>query len=301
MEQNTSVSRRASARLGVASLAAFALLIVASGSADAVAVHVPLGDAYSFAVLGATEVTNSGATVINGDIGVSPGTAVGGGYTVNGTNHGNDAVAAAAQVSLDAAMTNAWGQTPTDGTISADLGGQTLAPGIYDQAGTMLLNGGTLTLNAGGDPNAIWIFRVEGDLSVNVGSTVSLIGGAQACNVYWLSRAGTAIGGGSSFVGTIMSGTSVTFGTNANLVGRALAATGNVTLLDNTITQVGCAVPAVPAVGAVAAAGGVGAGDGSTSVGGGNSYTTLMAATVLLGGLGVGAAVLIRRRRIENA
>jgi hypothetical protein len=291
MQQNT-ISGRGRARLGVASFAALSLLIAASGSAQAVATHVPLGDAYSFAVLGATEVTNSGPTVINGDIGVSPGAAVGGGYTVNGTNHGNDGVAAAAQISLDAAMISAWGQGTADGTISADLGGQTLTPGIYDQSGTMLLNGGTLTLNAGGDPNAIWLFRVEGDLSVNVGSTVSLIGGAQACNVYWLSRAGTAIGGGSHFVGTIMSGTAVTLGTDATLVGRALASEANVTLLSNTITRPSCAV---------AGSGGVGAGDGSTSVGGGNSFTTLAAATLLLGGLGIGAAVLIRRRRIENA
>lgn len=295
MESYTSGSRRGRARLGVASLTAFALLIAVSGSAQAVAVPVPLGSANSFAVLGATEVTNSGATVINGDIGVSPGTAVGGGYTVNGTNHGDDAVSAAAQISLDAAITSAFSQTPPDGTISADLGGQTLTPGIYFQAGTMLLNGGTLTLNAGGNANAVWVFQVEGDLSVNVGSTVSLIGGAQACNVYWVSRAGTAIGGGSNFVGTIMSGTSVTFGTDANLIGRALAATGNVTLLDNTITRPSCAVAAVPGVG------GVGTGDGSTIATGGNSYTALMAATLLLGGLGVGAAVLIRRRRIENA
>ena len=291
MKQNISASGRGRARLGVASFTAVALLLAASGSAQAVAVHVPLGDAYSFAVLGATAVTNSGPTVINGDIGVSPGTDVGGGYTVNGTNHGNDAVSAAAQVSLDAAMTNAWGQGPIDGTISADLGGQTLTPGVYDQGAPMLLNG-TLTLDAAGDPNAVWIFRGGSNITVGVGSAVSLTGGAQACNVYWVSVAETAIGGSANMVGTVMAGASVTLGTNATLVGRALAATGNVTLLSNTITRVPCAT---------AAAGGVGAGDGSTSVGGGNSYTTLLAASLLLGGLGVGAAILIRRRRIENA
>ena len=290
MKQNTP-SARGRARLGAASVAAIALLIAASGSAQAVAVPVPLGSAYSFAVLGATEVTNSGPTVINGDIGVSAGTNVGGGYTVNGTNHADDSVSAAAQISLDAAITNAGGQGTADGTISANLGGQTLTPGIYDQGGPMILNG-VLTLNAGGNPNAVWLFRAGSNITVGVGSSVSLIGGAQACNVYWVSVAETAIGGSAQMVGTVMAGTSVTLGTDANLVGRALAATGNVTLLSNTITRPSCAV---------AGSGGVGAGDGSTSVGGGNSYTTLVAATVLIGALGVGAAVLIRRRRIENA
>jgi hypothetical protein len=267
-------------------------LLVSSG-AHAEAVPIPLGSAYSFAVLGATEVTNSGATVINGDIGVSPGASVGGGYTVNGTNHGNDAVSAAAQISLDAAITNAGGQGPLDGTISADLGGQTLSPGVYDQGGTMNLNG-VLTLNAGGDPNAVWIFRGGQEIVMGVGSSVALAGGAQACNVYWVSVAETAIQGSANMIGTVMAGTSVTMGTDANLIGRALAATGNVTLLDNTITQVGCAV---------AGSGGIGAGDGSTSTGTetGASDSARMFVAVVLGSVGVAAAILIRRHRFERA
>ena len=294
MSRSHTVYARGRARLGFASITAIALALLVSSGANAVAVPVPLGSAYSFAVLGATAVTNTGPTVINGDIGVYAGTDVGGGYTVNGTNHGNDAVSAAAQDSLDAAMINAWGQGPVDGTISADLGGQTLTPGVYVQGGTMLLNGGNLTLNAGGDANAVWIFRVEGDLSVNVGSSVTLAGGAQACNVYWLSRAGTAIGGGSNFIGTIMSGTSITFGTGANLIGRALAAEGNVVLDTNTITQVGCAV---------AGTGGIAAGDGSTSTSmeTGPSDSANMFVAVVLGGVGVMAAILIRRHRFERS
>jgi hypothetical protein len=264
-----------------------------SSGANAVAVHVPLGDAYSFAVLGAEAVTNSGPTVINGDIGVSPGTDVGGGYTVNGTNHADDAVSAAAQISLDAAMTNAWGQGPVDGTISADLGGQTLTPGVYVQDAPMLLNG-TLILDAAGDPNAVWIFRGGSNITVGVGSAVSLTGGAQACNVYWVSVAETAIGGSAHMVGTVMAGTSVTLGTDANLVGRALAATGNVTMLSNTITQVGCAV---------AGSGGIAAGDGSTSTGmeTGASDSANMFVAVVLGGVATAAAILIRRHRFERA
>ena len=296
MERYTSGSRRGRARLGVASLTAFALLVAVSGSAQAVAVPVPLGDAESFAVLAYAGVTNSGASTIWGNIGSFPTTSIGGGITnAGGANHGGDLVTQAAKLSLDAAVLQANGQGPIDGTISADLGGQTLTPGKYYQSNTMLLNGGTLHLNAGGNPNAVWVFQGSEDLSVNVGSTIALEGGAQACNVYWVFGSQAAIGGGSTFVGTIMAYTSVTFGTNATLDGRALSQTGQVTLLSNTITHTPCSVAAVPG------AGGVGTGDGSTSVVGGHSYTALMAATLLLGGLGLGVAVLIPRRRIENA
>ena len=293
MSRSHTVSARGRTRFTLATVSAVALVLLFSSGANAVAVPVPLESAYSFAVLGATEVTNSGPTVINGDIGVSPGTNMGGGYTVNGAPHNNDAVAAAAQISLDAAITNAGGQGTADGTISADLGGQTLPPGIYDQGGPMVLNG-VLTLNAGGDPNAVWLFRGGSNITVGVGSSVALAGGAQACNVYWVSVAETAIGGSANMIGTVMAGTSVTLGTDASLIGRALAATGNVTMLSNTITQVGCAV---------AGTGGIAAGDGSASASmeTGPSDSANMFVAVVLGGVGVMAAILIRRHRFERS
>ncbi len=302
MERYTSGSRRGRARLGVASLTAFALLVAVSGSAQAAAVPVPLGDAESFAVLAHTGITNSTASTVWGDIGSSSPSSIGGGITVlpPGANHGGDAVTDAARVSLYAAVTQANGQTtslPTTAfTISADLGGQVLVPGVYHQSSTMTLGSGedkTLTLNAGGDPNAVWVFHGDVNLTSFTDTTVALAGGAQACNVYWVLGEDAALGVRTHFVGTVMAYTSVTLNTNATLDGRALAQTGNVTLLDNIITHSPCVI---------AGAGGVGTGDGSTSVVGGHSYTALMAATLLLGGLGgVGAAVLIRRRRIENA
>jgi hypothetical protein len=155
----------------------------------------------------------------------------------------------------------------------------------------MLLNG-VLTLDAGGDPNAVWLFQGGESITVGVGSSVVLAGGAQACNVYWVSVAETAIGGSASMIGTVMAGTSVTFGTDARLIGRALAAEGNVTLLSNVITQVGCAV---------AGSGGVGAGDGSTSTGSGASDSAFMYVVVVLGSVGLVAAILIRRHRFERA
>jgi hypothetical protein len=265
---------------------------MSSGAAQAVASPVPLGSASSFAVLGATGVTNTGASTVNGNLGSFPTVSIDGGITVNGTNHAGDLVTQAAQISLDAAMTNANGQGPIDGTISADLGGQTLTPGVYFQSGTMLLNGGTLTLNAGGNPNAVWIFKGGANLSVNVGSSVALAGGAQACNVYWVMNSNAAIGGSARFVGTIMAGTSVTFGTNARLVGRALAATGNVVLDSNTITNASCVR---------AGSGGVGTGDGSTAQGAGSSPTSVVAAAVVFSGLAAAVVYGTRRRRDESA
>lgn len=295
MNGSTHRSKGGPLRLAAATLAGFALLVSVAGGAQAVAVTVPLGAAESFAVLAATGVTNSGASTIWGDIGSFPTTSIDGGITVLGTNHGGDLVTQAAKVSLDAAVIQANGQGPIDGTIVAasDLGGQTLTPGLYVQGGTgtMLLNGGTLTLDAGGNPNAVWIFRGTADLSVNVGSTVSLIGGAQACNVYWVMGAGAAIGGSSTFVGTVMAYTSVTFGTNATLDGRALAQTGNVTLLDNTITRSPCTL---------APAGGVGTGDGSTSQTAGNTAMFILIGAVLVAGMGATGVLVTRRRRDDG-
>jgi hypothetical protein len=150
----------------------------------------------------------------------------------------------------------------------------------------MLLDGGILTLDAAGDPNAVWVFQGGADLSVNVGSSVVLTGGAQACNVYWVMTSNAAIGGSANFVGTIMAGTSVTLGTDATLTGRALAANGNVTLLSNTITRPTCVV---------AGAGGVPAGDGSTSAPNGSPFAFAWAITALA--VLIGAIAYVTRRR----
>jgi hypothetical protein len=302
VNQSIRLSSRGRARLGAATLSAFTLLLMSSGAAQAAATPVPLGDAWTFAVLAATGVTNSGGSTINGDLGSFPTVSIDGGITINGTNHAGDLVTQAAKISLDAAVTSANGEGPVDGTISADLGGQTLTPGVYFQGGTMLLDGGVLTLNAGGDPNAVWVFKGGADLSVNVGSSVELAGGAQACNVYWVMNSKAAIGGSSRFIGTIMAGTSVTFGTNASLVGRALAQTGNVTLLANTITRPSCAA-AGTGTGTGSSSGraaGPRTGDGSTSQANGSHGAYLAVAVVGLGALAT-AVVVTRRRRNESA
>lgn len=287
----------------MASLTAFALLVAVSGSAQAATSGpVPLGDAESFAVLGTTEVTNSGPTTIWGDLGSASGTITGlSGITVLGTNYGAGAPTPAAKISLDAAITFANAEGPTT-PISADLAGLELDPGVYQTDATMLLGvDGILTLNGHNDPAAVWVFQGGKNLVVGTNAGVNLIG-ANPCNVYWVMVSDAAIGVDAHFIGTVMAGTSVTLNTRAALDGRALAQTGNVTLLSNTIIQSKCGVVTdISWAKGPPPNGGVGTGDGSTSVVGGNSYTALMAATLLLGGFGVGMAVLIRRRRIENA
>jgi hypothetical protein len=148
-------------------------------TASAIAVDVDLGTAASFAVLGGSTVTNTGSSVITGDLGVSPGTAVTGfppGVLLGGL-HSADAVAAQAQVDLGNAYNAAALQAP-DANISGDLGALTKPPGVYRATSSIGLTG-TLTLDAAGDPDAVWIFQIGTTQTTSTGSIMSLISGAQ--------------------------------------------------------------------------------------------------------------------------
>jgi hypothetical protein len=276
-------------RLAAATLAGFALLVSISGSAQAAAVAIPLGTADSFVVLAGSGVTNTGPTTLNGDIGTLPTTSITGAasLTINGVNHAGDGVTATAKSDLSTAYDNASGQGPVDETISANLGGRVLLPGVYFQAGTMNLTG-ALTLDAGGNPDAVWVFRTNSDLIVAGSASVVLTNGAQACNVFWRVGSSATIGTSATFRETILALTSITVATNATIYGRALAQTGTVTLDSNTITRIPCSA-AVP--------GGVGTGDGSTSQAVGNVGTYILAAAVLAVGIGATAVLVTRRRR----
>ena len=208
---------------------------------------VGLGTAASFAVLAGSTITNTGATTISGDVGLSPGTAVTGfppGILTSGAEHITDAVALQAQTDLTTAYNDAAGRTPVT-TVSADLGGQTLAPGVYKATSSMALTG-TVILNANNDPNAVFIFQAASTLVTASNSVVSLTGGAQACNVFWQVGSSATLNTGSKFAGTIMALTSATLDTSATVDGRVLARNGAVTLDSNTITMPSCTTSGSP-------------------------------------------------------
>ena len=237
--------RRGYAWLAVVPVAAAGAiaLFIASQPALAETAPVGLGTAGSFAVLAGTTVTNTGPSTISGNLGVSPGTAVTGfppGIVSNGTIHSADGVASGAQSDLTTGYNDAAGRSPT-ANVPAFIGaGQTLAPGVY-KASSSLDVGGSLTLDAGGDPNAVFIFQAPSTLITDSASSVILTNGAQACNVFWQVGSSATLGTNSAFSGSILALTSISVNTGDTVDGRALARNGAVTLDDDTITSPTCA------------------------------------------------------------
>jgi hypothetical protein len=215
-------------------------LILGTSSTALAATAVNLGTANSFAVLGGSTITNTGPTVVNGDLGLNPGTSLTGfpPGTVTGAKHITDATAAQAEIDLVTAYDAASGQTGAV-TVTGDLGGRTLTPGVYNSASTMGLTG-TLTLDGQSDPNAVFVFQVGSALTTASASNIVLTNGAQACNVYWQVSTSATIGTNSTFVGTVMALTSITATTGAVINGRVLARNGAVTLDTNSINVPTC-------------------------------------------------------------
>ena len=231
--------------LGLLVLALLAALALAS-SARAQA-PVFLGAADDFAVLGASTVTNTGLTEVTGDVGVSPGTAVTGfpPGIVNGTIYSAGAVAAQAQSDLTAAYNDAEGRACQVDLTGQDLGGMTLTDGVYCFSSSVGLTG-TLTLDAQGDPNAVFIFQIGSTLTTASASSVNLINGAQSCMVVWQVGSSATLGTTTAFSGNVLALTSNTATTGVTVDGRLLAQNGAVTLDSNTVTRAQCA--AVPVV-----------------------------------------------------
>jgi hypothetical protein len=205
---------------------------------------VPLGSAESFGVLGASAVTNTGPSIVTGDLGISPnGESSVTGFTfstppgpgqVVGTTHFADALAMEAQLDATTAY-NTLAGLACDATIAADLGGTTLMPGVYCSASTMGLTG-TVTLDAQGDPDALFVFQVGSMLTTASASSVQVINGGQACNVFWQIGSSATLGTGTNFVGTIIASASVTMTTGVTSSGRAIARSGAVTMDGNAVT-----------------------------------------------------------------
>jgi hypothetical protein len=206
---------------------------------------VPVGTACSFGILAGSTATNSGiSTFVTGDIGVWPGSAITGFAPSNysGTIHAGDAVAQTAQGDLTVAYNYAAGAAG-GAVLTADIGGQTLPAGVYKTTSAQPSLGitGNLTLDGGGDPNAVWIFQIVSTLTTaSTNSHIILINGASAHNVFWQVGSSATLGSTTIFQGTIMAQASISLNTGAVLNGRALARTGAVTLLSNAVNVPPC-------------------------------------------------------------
>lgn len=314
--------------------------VVGAPAASAAQAPVGLGTANSFAVLAGQTVTNTGPSVVSGSIGLSPGTAVTGfppGTVINGTTYAADSVALQAENDLTTAYNSAAGRTPVTVESNPDLGGQTLAPGVYQGTSTLSLTG-TVTLNGENNANSVFIFQAGSTLITASSSTVALENGATWCNVFWQVGSSATLGTASTFVGTVMALTSGTLNTGATVMGRMLARNGSVTLDTNTFTQPTCTAAStttgttIPGKSNLGGGGGTGTGTTGTTIagnglGGGSNVGGLGSgvvptgfpatglggasksddpALVALGGLALAAALVasglaVRRRRVRWA
>ena len=192
----------------------------------------------AFAVLGGSAVTNTNTpTIVNGNLGVSPGSAVTGfppGIVTGGTIHAADAVAAQAQSDLTTTYVNLANQACNTDLTGQDLGGKTLTPGVYCFSTSAQLTG-TLTLDAQGNPNALFIFKIGSTLTTASASSVLLINGGSACGVFWQVGSSATLGTGTALLGSIVALTSITLNTGASVSGRVLARNGAVTLDDSHV------------------------------------------------------------------
>ncbi len=262
---------RAASKLGIVSLAVALIAALALPAGSQAATSVGLGTANSFAVLAGAGVTNTGPSVINGDLGTSPTPAVTGfggapNGTVNGAIHPADALAGQAQADLTTAYDNAAGQGPVN-TLATELGGQTLTPGVYDsESGTFGITG-ALTLNGQGNPDAVFIFKTATTLISASASQVLMINGAQPCNLFWQVGSSATLGTDSVFAGNILALESIELGSGVTVLGRLLARNASVTLINDSVTRADCAV-AGPGPGG-GGGGEIGGGGGGNAGGGG--------------------------------
>ena len=198
-----------------------------------------LGGAAAFAVLAGSTVTNTGLTIVTGDLGLSPGTAVTGfgPGTVVGTQHAGDPTADQAEADLTTAYNDAAGRTLCPISVAGNLGGQTLMPGLYKSTASLEISSGDLTLDAQGNSNAVFIFQMASTLTTSSGRQVILAGGAKSANVFWQVGTSATLGSTSSFQGTVMADQAIALSTGATLNGRALARIAAVTMDTNAIVR----------------------------------------------------------------
>jgi hypothetical protein len=201
---------------------------------------VALGSTSTLAIIAGSGITSTGATVVTGDIGLSPGSSIGGfpPGILNGTQHINNDIATQAKLDLTAAYNDLAGRTSTDiVTLSGNIGGLTLTPGLYKSTSSLAVSSGDLTFDAKGNANAVFIIQIASTLTTTSGRQVILTGGASAANIFWQVGTSATFGTTSVFKGTVLVMQSITFNTGATLDGRAFARTGAVTMAGNTIVK----------------------------------------------------------------
>jgi hypothetical protein len=225
---------------------------------------VDLGTAQPFVLLAGSTATNTGPSVLNGNLGVSPGTAlVGFGLpaVVNGATHAADGVAAQAQLDLTTAYNVAAGQpvAPAADLTGTDLGNRVLTAGAYRFTSSAQLTG-PLTLDAAGDPNAQFVFEIASTLTTASASSVVLVNGANPCNVYWQVGSSATLGTTTAFQGNLMALASISLNNGATVIGRLLARNGQVSLINNVIDSSRCGTgsPTTPGSGGSGGTGGAG-------------------------------------------
>ncbi len=200
---------------------------------------VALAGASSFAILAGSAISNTGATTVTGNMGLSPGTSVGGfppGILV-GTQHVNDVTANQAKLDLTAAYNDAAGRTSVDiVTLSGNIGGLTLTPGLYKSTSSLSVSSGDVTFDALGNAGAVFIIQIASTLTTTSARKVILSGGAQAGNIYWQVGSSATFGTTSVFKGNILAMQAITFNTGASLDGKALARNSAISMAGNAIT-----------------------------------------------------------------
>jgi len=234
----------------ISSIIVLSLTIMAAtpiiGNAETINTQPPvnLGTTAGFAVLAGSTITNTGPTTVSGivgaNIGLSPGTSFTGQssmtITTGSSIHIADAVAIKAKNDLIIAYDDAFNRTPVT-RIASELGGETLIPGTYDSADGTFEITGTLTLDAKGDPDGVFIFKTASTLKTAVDSNIELINSARFCRIFWQVGSSATLEVNSHFVGHILAFTSITVNSGATIQGQLLARNGAVTLNNNTITN----------------------------------------------------------------
>jgi hypothetical protein len=246
MRTSVALTRRLGAAL-VAVTMAGAVLTIGNTAYAADVATVPLGTSVNYSVLGASTVTNTGNSVLNGSLGLWPGTSITGfpPGVVNapGTTETTTPAAQQAQSDLTAAYVDAAGRS-VSATTTADLANLVLVGGVYAGPSKSPLSlTGPLVLDGAGDANSVFIFQTDSSLTTASSSTVTLINGAQECNVFWQVGSSATLGTSSVFAGNILALSSITVTTGVTVHGRALARNAAVTLDNDTFTTPTCAVP----------------------------------------------------------